>query len=155
MYDILEALKWVNKNIGAFGGDPNQVTLAGQSSGAVAIGMFCVSPLAKGLFKRIIMESGSPANILYDNNTSNLYKSQKIAEEVGCADEDTTVFDDPDKVVDCMRGMYNVCRIVCRYVIVVSFSMLNNLTFYIIFLIEVTIIKSRTFFFLFNFQNIL
>ena len=60
LQDMLAALQWVQANIAAFGGDPNQVTLAGQSAGAMAIHDLLVSPLAAGLFKRVIIQSGLP-----------------------------------------------------------------------------------------------
>lgn len=59
LLDMIAALKWVKSNIAAFGGNPNQVTIAGQSAGAFAVNYLCASPLAKGLFKRAIAESGS------------------------------------------------------------------------------------------------
>ena len=59
LLDMIAALKWIKANIAAFGGDPNQVTIAGQSAGAFAVNYLCASPLAKGLFKRAIAESGS------------------------------------------------------------------------------------------------
>ena len=59
LLDLIAGLKWVKENISAFGGDPNQVTIAGQSAGAFAVNMLCASPLAKGLFKGAIAESGA------------------------------------------------------------------------------------------------
>src|SRR5271166_3344797 len=53
------SLKWVKRNIGEFGGDKNNVTLGGQSSGASSTASNVVSPLAAGLFDRAIVESGS------------------------------------------------------------------------------------------------
>lgn len=58
LLDILAALRWVQKNIAALGGDPGNVTLAGQSAGAFAVNFLTASPLAKGLFQRAIAESG-------------------------------------------------------------------------------------------------
>ena len=59
LLDMIAALKWIKENISAFGGDPNQVTIAGQSAGAFAVNFLCASPLAKGLFQGAIAESGA------------------------------------------------------------------------------------------------
>ncbi len=58
LLDMIAALKWVKQNIAAFGGDPNQITIAGQSAGAFAVNHLCATPLAKGLFKGAIAQSG-------------------------------------------------------------------------------------------------
>ncbi|EKO3981528.1 carboxylesterase family protein [Vibrio fluvialis] len=60
-YGLLDqqfAMKWVQQNISRFGGDPENVTLFGESGGSMAIGAQLVSPMAKGLFQRVIMQSG-------------------------------------------------------------------------------------------------
>ena len=58
LLDQIAALQWVRRNIAAFGGDPDQVTIFGQSSGAMSVSMLIASPLAKGLFRRAIGQSG-------------------------------------------------------------------------------------------------
>ena len=58
MMDAIAALQWVKRNIAAFGGDPNNVTVAGESAGAIMVGALVGSPQAKGLFTRAIAESG-------------------------------------------------------------------------------------------------
>jgi para-nitrobenzyl esterase len=56
--DLIESLKWVNENIAAFGGDPSNVTIFGQSGGGLKVAALMASPLAKGLFHRAIIQSG-------------------------------------------------------------------------------------------------
>lgn len=58
LLDMIAGLKWVQKNIAKFGGDPNKVTIFGESAGGIAVSMLCASPLAKGLFHGAISQSG-------------------------------------------------------------------------------------------------
>ena len=58
LLDMIAGLKWIKKNIAAFGGDPDKVTIFGESAGGIAVSMLCASPLAKGLFQGAISESG-------------------------------------------------------------------------------------------------
>ena len=59
LMDQIAALKWVRDNIAKFGGDPANVTIFGQSAGAVDVNVLMTSPLAKGLFHKVIAESGT------------------------------------------------------------------------------------------------
>ena len=86
LLDMIEGLKWVKENIAAFGGDPAKVTIMGESAGAIAVSMLCASPLAKGLFRGAISESGGsfcPVDaVRVDNNG---IRDVKGSEEYGLA----------------------------------------------------------------------
>lgn len=58
LLDMIAGLKWIQENIIAFGGDPEKVTIFGESAGGIAVSMLCASPLAKGLFRGAISQSG-------------------------------------------------------------------------------------------------
>jgi len=70
MMDAIAALQWVKKNISAFGGDPNNVTIAGESAGAIMVGALLGSPQAKGLYHRAIAESGGWMGLTMGRMTS-------------------------------------------------------------------------------------
>ena len=58
LYDQMTAIRWVRDNIAAFGGDPENITIMGQSAGAASVQMLCQSPLTDGLFQKAVMSSG-------------------------------------------------------------------------------------------------
>ena len=58
LLDMIAGLEWVKRNIAAFGGDPEKVTIFGESAGGIAVSELCASPLAKGLFRGAISQSG-------------------------------------------------------------------------------------------------
>ncbi|WP_444912452.1 carboxylesterase/lipase family protein [Microbulbifer sp. PAAF003] len=60
LLDQIAALQWVRKNISAFGGDPNNITLFGESAGAMSIASLLETPQCKGLIRRAIVQSGHP-----------------------------------------------------------------------------------------------
>jgi len=69
LLDQIAALKWIQKNIAAFGGDPNKVTIFGESAGAISVSMLCASPLAKGyfteLFRKAVVRLGQHVLLLF------------------------------------------------------------------------------------------
>jgi para-nitrobenzyl esterase len=58
LLDMIAGLQWIQENISAFGGDPDKVTIFGESAGGIAVSMLCASPLAKDLFHGAISQSG-------------------------------------------------------------------------------------------------
>jgi len=85
LLDQIAALDWIRRNIAAFGGDPDQVTLFGESSGAEDVCHLLASPLAKGLFQRAILESGVCMDSLYSDfhQEQNYYRNHGPGERLG------------------------------------------------------------------------
>lgn len=79
--DQLLALNWVREHIAAFGGDPSNVTVFGESAGGMSIACLLASPLAKGLFQRAIVQSGSPDHVV--TAAESLRMTQRFADAAG------------------------------------------------------------------------
>lgn len=84
--DQIAALEWIHENIAAFGGDPDNVTIMGQSAGAKSVGNIIVSPRGKGLFRRAIMESGA-IQCIRDKKTASAV-TRAVLEEYGLKPEE-------------------------------------------------------------------
>ena len=88
LYDQIAALKWVQRNISAFGGDPDTVTIGGQSAGAGVCLAMSVSPITEGLFHRMIVQSGficsGHSNCVPPSLKDAEDYGVKFAEEFGC-----------------------------------------------------------------------
>ncbi len=86
LLDQLAALHWTNRNIAAFGGDPRNVTIAGESAGGFSVCDALASPLARGLFARAVIQSGScPSQTLSAGEAS----GAQFAAAAGCSDPAT------------------------------------------------------------------
>jgi para-nitrobenzyl esterase len=86
LMDQQAALRWIQRNIARFGGDPHNVTIAGQSAGGLSVLAQMVSPGARGLFQKAIVQSGTFALNQQPLATAEA-SGEKFAQSVGCADQ--------------------------------------------------------------------
>jgi para-nitrobenzyl esterase len=90
LLDQQSALRWTQANIAAFGGDPNRVTIFGQSAGGASVLAALVSPATNGLFSRAIVQSGAYDLLSLPTFASAESQGTLIAEALGCAPQNTT-----------------------------------------------------------------
>ena len=85
LYDQMTAIKWVKDNIAAFGGDPENMTIMGQSAGAASVQLQCQSPLTEGLFHKAVMSSGCGLGGMMSGKTEDTCAFwQEIMTRCGC-----------------------------------------------------------------------
>ena len=98
MKDQVMAMQWIKDNIEYFGGDPDQITLFGESSGASSAGLHMMSNHSDHLFRRTIFESGSPdSHWSFMTQKQARQRSKAFFKNVNCPDD--------DKVIDCLREL--------------------------------------------------
>ena len=85
LYDQMTAIQWVKENIAAFGGDPDNITIMGQSAGGASVQLQCQSPLTDGLFHKAVMSSGcGMGSMLMGKQEDNKAFWQEIMQRCGC-----------------------------------------------------------------------
>ncbi|XP_015259066.1 PREDICTED: pyrethroid hydrolase Ces2e-like [Cyprinodon variegatus] len=97
LLDQIQALRWVKEHIQNFGGNPDLVTIFGESAGGISVSLLLLSPLSDGLFHRAIAESGTAAmDVLWNNPVPVM---QAVANASGCSLEST------EKIAACMKNL--------------------------------------------------
>ena len=99
--DQICALEWINENIAAFGGDPDTITLFGESAGSSSAALLSVCPAAKGLFRRVIMESG-PID-LYKTPEKGAGYAEELMGILGCSTVQQMVDKTAGELIDAMQ----------------------------------------------------
>ncbi|XP_067658242.1 bile salt-activated lipase-like [Haliotis asinina] len=97
LWDQHLALQWVKKNIASFGGDINSITLMGESAGSASVAFQALYPGSKGLFQRIIMQSGS-ASSSWAHTRNTLKYARQLAHKVNCSSHS-----DSASMIACLR----------------------------------------------------
>ncbi|XP_059109153.1 neuroligin-4, X-linked-like [Peromyscus eremicus] len=96
LLDQIQALRWVEENVGAFGGDPKRVTIFGSGAGASCVSLLTLSHYSEGLFQKAIIQSGTALSSWAVNYQPAKY-ARALAEQVGCGGADT------GELVACLR----------------------------------------------------
>lgn len=104
LMDQTLAMRWVQDNIHEFGGDPNQVTIFGESAGAASVSLHLLSPISRNLFQRAIMQSSAAtapwATVDHDEG---LRRGKLLAEKLQCSEGNNGVELTIPQMVDCIR----------------------------------------------------
>ncbi|VDM24339.1 unnamed protein product [Toxocara canis] len=104
LLDQLEALRWIQREIGRFGGDAGRVTLLGWGTGAINVDLLAISPATGGLFHQIAMIGGAAGTMSNINKDSNVAATRKLAIEAKCATTVTWDMANKEDIVGCLRA---------------------------------------------------
>ena len=117
MLDQVMALQWIHSNIASFGGNPNNITLFGESAGAASVSMHLLSPLSRNLFSQAIMQSGSAtAPWATVDREETIIRGLRLAEAVGCPHSRANL----SATLDCLKTI-NASTLVNNEVNLISF----------------------------------
>ena len=100
LMDKIAALEWVRDNASAFGGDPDNVTIFGQSAGSSSVCSLMVSPKADGLFHKAIGQSASCVTRPSNEDANGFLRAQKVVENLNVANLEALKAADPDAIVE-------------------------------------------------------
>ena len=98
IWDMILALEWVKDNIGSFGGDPNRVTILGESGGGAAVFSLVTSPLTNSLFSKAIAASGYPVAPESTYTKADAVYGQKFKKDLNCTEGEASVIE------ECLKG---------------------------------------------------
>lgn len=98
LLDQMMALKWVHENIAAFGGDPDNVTIFGESAGGGSVTLLPLIPEARGYFRRVIAQSGTP--VFSSSTEEAIAAANELLEALGCKTVADLLACPPEKIAD-------------------------------------------------------
>ncbi|KAG4069657.1 hypothetical protein HA402_014680 [Bradysia odoriphaga] len=102
LYDQVAAITWVKENINKFGGDPEKLTVFGESAGGLSVGLLTVSPISRHLFQQAIIQSGSPYSPIRPEPKAKVFgKSLVLSKSINCSHADDIEF--TASAMDCLR----------------------------------------------------
>ncbi len=105
LLDQMEALRWVKNNIAAFGGDPEDVTLFGESAGAMSIATLMACPDARGLFHRAILQSGAADQVLTRDEATDIARKFLELTDIDPAQPEKLWQLSPDQIIKAQRQL--------------------------------------------------
>lgn len=105
LLDQVEALRWIRDNIASFGGDPEDITLFGESAGAMSIATLLACPSAQGLFHRAIMQSGAADQVLTREEATDIARTFLEATDIDPANPEKLWQLTPDQIIKAQRKL--------------------------------------------------